>query len=124
MKLQASVLSILVSIFRLGLLWLSAGTYKATSSTAANVVSHLERFRPTSFQFGYVQKAFLLKLRGKRIANILQVLGRRESKLVRKNSKKLPTLFHYGFVQKNFKQKRPECPFKAMFSQNLPNFKV
>ena len=43
MKLQASVLSILVSIFRLGLLRLSAGTYKATSSTAADVVSHLER---------------------------------------------------------------------------------
>ena len=39
------VLSILVSIFRLlGLLRLSAGTYEATSSTAANVVSHLERF--------------------------------------------------------------------------------
>ena len=42
MKLQASVLSILVSIFR-GLLRLSAGTYKATSSTAADVVSHWER---------------------------------------------------------------------------------
>ena len=55
MKLQASVLSILVSIFHLGLLRLSAGTttYEATSSMAANVVSHLERFRPTSFQFGY-----------------------------------------------------------------------
>ena len=39
MKLQASVLSILVSIFRLGLLQLSAGTYEATSSSAANVVS-------------------------------------------------------------------------------------
>ena len=35
--------SILVSIFRIGLLRLSAGTYEATSSTAANVVSHLER---------------------------------------------------------------------------------
>ena len=35
MKLQASVLSILVSIFRLGLLRLSAGTYEATSYTAA-----------------------------------------------------------------------------------------
>ena len=44
MKLQASVLRILVSIFRLGLLRLSAGTYKATSSSAANVVSHFERF--------------------------------------------------------------------------------
>ena len=105
MKLQASVLSILVSIFRLGLLRLSAGTYEATYSTAANVVSHLERFRPKSFQFGNVQKAFLflLSLRGKRIANILRFLGRRESKLVRKNSKKLPKLFHYGFAEKNFK---------------------
>ena len=44
MKLQALVQSILVSIFRLGLLRLSAGTYEATSSAAANVVSHLERF--------------------------------------------------------------------------------
>ena len=46
MTLQASVLSILVSIFHLGLLRLSAGTstYKATSFTAANVVSHMERF--------------------------------------------------------------------------------
>ena len=44
MKLQASVPSILVSIFRLGSLRLSAGTYEATSSSAANVVSHLERF--------------------------------------------------------------------------------
>ena len=44
MKLQALVLSILVSIFRLGLLPLLAGSYKATFSTIANVVSHLERF--------------------------------------------------------------------------------
>ena len=44
MKLLTSVQSILVSIFRLGLLRLSAGTYKATSSTAANVVNHLKRF--------------------------------------------------------------------------------
>ena len=44
MKLQASVIGILVSIFRLGLLRLSADTYEATSSTAANVVSYLERF--------------------------------------------------------------------------------
>ena len=36
--------SILVSIFRICLLRLSAGTYKATSLTAANVVSHLEQF--------------------------------------------------------------------------------
>ena len=44
MKLQTSVQSILVSVFRIGLLRLSAGTYEATSSTAANIVSHLERF--------------------------------------------------------------------------------
>ena len=44
MKLQALVQSILISIFRLDLLRLSAGTHEATSSTAANVVSHLERF--------------------------------------------------------------------------------
>ena len=49
---------------------------------------------------------------GKIIANILRFLGRRESKLVRKNSKKLPKLFHYGFAENFFKQKRPECPFK------------
>ena len=44
MKLQTSVQSILVSIFRLSLLRLSAGTYEVTSSKAANVVSHLEQF--------------------------------------------------------------------------------
>ena len=44
MQLQASMQSILVRIFRLGLLQLSAGTYEATSSTAANLVSHWERF--------------------------------------------------------------------------------
>ena len=38
MKLQTLVRSILVSIFRIGLLRLSAGTYEATSSTTANVV--------------------------------------------------------------------------------------
>ena len=44
MKLQDSAQSILVNIFRLGLLCLSAGTCEATSSTAANLVSYLERF--------------------------------------------------------------------------------
>ena len=44
MQLQASMQSILVSNFRLGLLRLSAGTYEATSWTAANLVSHWERF--------------------------------------------------------------------------------
>ena len=113
MKLQTSVQSSLVSILTIGLLRLSAGTYEATSSTAANVVSHLERFWPTSFYFGNVRKAFLLSLRGKIVAYILRFLCRRESKLVRKNSKKLPKLFHYGFAAKFFKQKRPECPFKV-----------
>ena len=39
MQLQTSMQSILVSIFCLGLLRLSTGTYKATASTAANVVT-------------------------------------------------------------------------------------
>ena len=116
MKLQTSVQSIFVSIFRFGLLRLSAGIYKATFSTAANVMNHLERFWPTSFQFGNVQKALLLSLRGKIIANILRFLGQRESKLVQKNSKKLPKLFQYGIAEKNFRQKRPECPSKFRFS--------
>ena len=104
MKLQTSVQSISVSIFRIGLLRLSAGTYEANSSTAANAVSHLERFCLTSFQFGNVRKAFLLSLKGKIISNILQFLGRRESKMARKNSKKLPKLFPYGFAE-NFLNK-------------------
>ena len=44
MKLQTSVQSILVSIFRTGWLRLLADTYEATSSTPANVISQLERF--------------------------------------------------------------------------------
>ena len=44
MQLQASVQSILVSIFCLGLLRLSAGTYEAIFSTAPNLVSYWERF--------------------------------------------------------------------------------
>ena len=44
MKLQTSVQSVLVSIFCIGLLRLLAGTYEATFSTAANVVSYLDRF--------------------------------------------------------------------------------
>ena len=42
MQLLASMQSILVSIFRIGLLRLSAGTEEATPSTAANLLSHLE----------------------------------------------------------------------------------
>ena len=41
MQLQTSKQSILASIFCIGLLWLSAGTYKATASTAADVVTSL-----------------------------------------------------------------------------------
>ena len=48
------LLSTLVSIFRLGLLRLSADTYEATSSTAANVVSYLKRFRPSLRPFSLV----------------------------------------------------------------------
>ena len=44
MQLQTSMQNILAHIFRIGLLPLSAGTYKATVSTAAAVVSHLEQF--------------------------------------------------------------------------------
>ena len=45
---QVSMQGMLVSIFRIGLLRLSAGTYEATSLTAAILVNHLERFGPTS----------------------------------------------------------------------------
>ena len=67
-----------------------------------------------TFQFGNVCKAFLPSLRGKIIANIVRFLGRRESKLVRKNSKKLLKLFHYGFAETIFKQKHPKCPFNTI----------
>ena len=75
MQLLTSMQSILASIFRIGVLWLSAGTYEATSSTAADLVSHLQRFRPTSAQFCNARKAFLLRPRGKRIANIFDFLA-------------------------------------------------
>ena len=52
--MQTSVQSILVSIFRIGLLRLSARTCEATASTATNVVCHLERFCFTFFQFSDV----------------------------------------------------------------------
>ena len=102
MQLQASKQSNLVSNFRLGLLRLSAGTYEATSSTVANLVSHRERFRPTSVQFGNVRKTFLLTLRGKIIANILRFLGRRESKLVRKIFTKIAKVVSPWFHGKIF----------------------
>ena len=44
MQLQTSMQSNLVGIFRKGLLRFLADTYEASFSTAANVVSHLERF--------------------------------------------------------------------------------
>ena len=53
------------------------------------ILSHLKRFWRTSIWFGNVRKAFLPLLRGKRIAI---TLSRTASKLVRKNSKKLPKL--------------------------------
>ena len=62
MKLQTSMQSILVSTFCVGLSRLSAGTYEATSSTAANVVSHLNDFdlRPFSvMMFG--KRSFLVQ---------------------------------------------------------------
>ena len=62
MKLQAPVQSILVSIFRLGSLRLSACTYEATSSTAANVVGHLERFDRRPFSLVMFRKRFSLVL--------------------------------------------------------------
>ena len=43
-QLQASTQNISFKIFRIGLPRLSAGTYEATSSTAANLVSRLEQF--------------------------------------------------------------------------------
>ena len=114
--------SILVSMFRKCLLWLSAGTYEATSLTAANLVNHLEWFWLTSVQFGNVLKAFLLSLRGKIIANLFRFLCRRESKLVQKNCKKLPKLFHYGFTVKFFRRKRPECPFKYVANSDFVKY--
>ena len=44
MQLQTSKQRILAKIFRIGLIRLSASTYEAIASTAAAVVSHLERF--------------------------------------------------------------------------------
>ena len=60
MRLLTLMQSILVSIFRIGLLRLSAGTYEATSSTAANVVSHLERFDLRPFSLELFGKRFSL----------------------------------------------------------------
>ena len=60
MKLQTSVQSIFVSVFRIGLLRLSADTYEVTSSTAANVVSHLEDFDQRPFSLVMFGKRFSL----------------------------------------------------------------
>ena len=104
MKLRTSVQSILVIIFCIGLLLLSAGTYEVTSSTFANVVSHLERFRPTSFQFGNFRKAFLLSLRGKIIANILQFLAEENQNWCEKIQKNFQSCFTI-VLQKKFLNK-------------------
>ena len=61
MKSQTSVQSILVSIFRVGLLRLSAGTYEATSSTAAYVKSVIwNDFDPRPFSLVMFRKRFSL----------------------------------------------------------------
>ena len=93
MQLQTSMQRISVSIFRIGLLRLSVGTYEAAALTTANVISHLERFLPTSVQFGNVRRAFLLSLRRNRIVNILRFLDRSESKLVQKKLKNCKSCF-------------------------------
>ena len=38
---------------------------------------------------------------------------------MRKNSEKLPTLFHHGFTVKFFQRKRPECPFNSAVGKQL-----
>ena len=58
MKLQASVLNILVCIFRLGFLRFSASAYKATSCAAANVVSHWKDFDQRPFSLVMFRKRF------------------------------------------------------------------
>ena len=84
--------SLLAHIFCIGLPRLSIGTFQATASTA--VVSHLERLWRTFVWFGNVWKAFLSWLKRKRIVINLRFLGRKESKLEPKNSKKFPKLFY------------------------------
>ena len=66
------MLSVLVNIFCIGLLWLSASTYQVTAPTTAAVVSHLEGFNSLLFglvMFGLVMfgKQFFL-VQGKKIA--------------------------------------------------------
>ena len=46
LQLQSSMQSILVTIFRIGRLWLSAGTYEATSLAVAAAVRHLQSWAP------------------------------------------------------------------------------
>ena len=76
MQLQTSMQIILVNIYRIGLLRLSAGAYAATASTAAAVVwNGLDALPLDLVMFG--KRFFLPRLRGKRTAIILQFLGRR-----------------------------------------------
>ena len=63
--------SILVNIFRTGVLHLSGGMYEATAATTAAVFSHSKQFLTTYVQFGIVWKAFLPRQSGKKIAIIL-----------------------------------------------------
>ena len=94
MQLQTFIQSILVNIFPIGLLRLSASTYEATASTAAAVVSHLERFCHTSVRFGNIRKVFLPCLRGKRITIILHFLAEENQNCCKKiQKKKCPNCF-------------------------------
>ena len=60
MKLQASVLNILVSIFRLGLLALLAGTYEATSPQLLMLSVIWNDFDVRSFSLVMFRKRFSL----------------------------------------------------------------
>ena len=108
MQLQISTQSILVSIFRIRLVRLSAGTYKAILPRQLLMYS-------LSFGTNFNPRPFSLVMFGKRFSLVYggKCLAKRKLKLVRKNSKKLPKFFHYGFTVKFFKQKGPEFPFKS-----------
>ena len=112
-----------ILVFRIGLLQLSASTYKATSLTTANLVNHLERFWLTFVQFGNIRKAFLLSLKRKIIANILRFLGRRESKLVLKILKNCQSCFtmvsHQNFFNKNILIALSNKRFRLALFMNL-----
>ena len=74
--------SILAGSFSVKLLRLSASICEVTASTAAAVVSHLERFLRTSARFGNnVQKAFLLRLRQKKNCDYLMIFWPKRIKI-------------------------------------------